>query len=427
MVRTIIAGLILFTAMVISHEFGHFIAAKLTGIAVLRFSVGLGPKLWGFRFRGTEYMLSLVPLGGYVKMKGMEPGEAKGEKDEFFSKSVLVRTFVVLSGPLLNLVFAFLIYFLAVLSFGVDVTPGTSIESVRDYPVFHEHIQMGDRIERINGEPVENWYDISIILDGIPDSLHFLVSRGDSAFSLSMPFGKSGTFPFVPMIEPIVGIIEKGSPAHQAGLHRGDRIIMVDSTRILSFEDMRVIVQESPDKELHITWMRNGASMEGKAVPERTKVQEDGEEREIGMLGIVAETEKLRFGLFGSLKEGFLRTASSTRLIVTVIVMLFRRQISPRTLGGPIAIFQLAGESARWGLEFYLGFMALLSINLFILNLIPFPPLDGGHILIFGIEKITRRRPTEKQYALIQQIGFAILLVAIAFIIFNDIMRIKNG
>lgn len=426
MILTIIAGLILFTVMVISHEFGHFIAAKLTGIAVTRFSIGLGPKLWGFRFHGTEYALSLVPLGGYVKMKGMEPGDVKGEKDEFFSKSILVRTFVVLSGPLLNLIFAFLIYFLAVLSFGVDVNPGTSIESVHQFPAFEENINTGDRIERINGEPVANWYEIALILDDRPDSLLYLIAREDSTFFLSMSYGTEGEFPFIPMIEPIIGIIEKDSPAYKSGLERGDKIVMIDGNSILSFEDMRKIVQQSPEKELHIEWVRDGNRMQGITVPMKRKIHENGEEKEIGILGIVAETEKLRFGFYGSLKEGFLRTIESIKLIVSVIIMLFRREISPKTLGGPIAIFQLAGESARWGLEFYLGFMALLSINLFILNLIPFPPLDGAHILIFGIEKITRKRPTEKQYALIQQIGFAILLVAIAFIFYNDIMRIRN-
>ncbi len=427
MIRTIVAGLILFTVMVVSHEFGHFIAAKLTGIAVMRFSVGLGPKLWGFRFHGTEYVLSLVPLGGYVKMKGMEPGEVAGEPDEFFSKSVLVRTFVVLSGPLLNLIFAFLIYFFAVLSFGVDVTPGTSIESVQDaFPAVQEQIVKGDRITKINDTPVKNWYDIAIILEGKPDSAHYVIARDDSLFSLSVAYGTEGAFPFNPMIEPIIGIIEKGSPAHKAGLERGDRIIMVGDRKIYSFEDMREIVQRNPEKELQFIWERDGERMEGIATPNKRKIQEDGEEKEVGMLGVVAETEKLRFGLYGALKEGLYRTGESIKLIVSVIVMLFRREISPKTLGGPIAIFQLAGESARWGFEFYLGFMALLSINLFILNLIPFPPLDGGHILIFAIEKITRRRPTQRQYALIQQIGFGILLIAIAFIFYNDIMRIKN-
>jgi regulator of sigma E protease len=426
MIITILAGLVLFTVMVISHEFGHFIAAKLTGIGVTRFSVGLGPKLWGFRFRGTEYALSLIPLGGYVKMKGMEPGEIKGEKDEFFSKSVLVRVFVVLSGPLLNLILAFLIYFLAIVAFGVDVTPGTSVQSVHEYPPFEEHLKTGDRIMDINGTPVENWYEIATILEDKPDSLSFTFSRGDSNFSLSMHYGARGTFPLVPMLEPIIGIIEKHSPAYKAGLERGDRIVAIDGKEILSFEDMRKIVQESPEKELQLEWVRDGITIKGVAVPSKRTIQENGEEKEIGMLGIVAETEKLRFGFIASLKEGLLRTGESIKLIVSVIVMLFRREISPKTLGGPIAIFQLAGESARWGLEFYLGFMALLSINLFVLNLIPFPPLDGAHILIFVIEKITRKRPTERQYAIIQQVGFGILLILIAFIFYNDIMRIRN-
>jgi regulator of sigma E protease len=426
MILTIIAGLVLFTVMVISHEFGHFIAAKLTGIAVIRFSIGLGPKMFGFRFRGTEYALSFIPLGGYVKMKGMDPGEIKGEKDEFFSKSILTRTFVVLAGPLLNLLLAFFIYFFAVLSFGIDITPGTSIESVYNAPSIEERINKGDEIIEMNGMEVDNWYEISNILDDNPDSLRFTIQRKDSIFSLAVSYSKDENFPFIPMIDPIIGIIEKESPAYKAGLKRGDRIISIDGVTVTSFEDMRNVVRENPEKDLQIEWIRDGVLMKGSATPTKKTVQEDGEMKEVGMLGIVANTEKIHFGFYGSLKEGLLRTGESVKLIVSVIVMLFKRQISPRTLGGPIAIFQLAGESARWGFEFYLGFMALLSINLFIFNLIPFPPLDGGHILIFGIEKITRKRPSEKQYALIQQIGFALLLIAVGFIIYNDIMRIRS-
>ncbi len=426
MVLTIIAGLVLFTIMVISHEFGHFIAAKITGIGVKRFSIGLGPKLFGFRSGGTEYVLSLVPLGGYVKMKGMEPGEIKGEKDEFFSKSILVRTFVVLSGPFLNLILAFIIYFFTVLSFGVDVIPGTNIESVNDNPLLNERVKKGDNIITLNNKDVRNWYEISKILEDKPDSLNFLIKRDDSLFTINIQYKKDEGFPFVPMIEPIIGIIEKNSPADNLGLKKGDRFLSINGKEIKSFEDMRMEVSVNPEKTLEIEWKRNGMIMKGEVVPRKQKIQENGKTKEIGLLGVVAKTEKLQFGFFGSFKEGFRRTVESIKLIFSVIVMLFRRQISPRTLGGPIAIFQLAGESARWGLEFYLGFMAILSINLFIFNLIPFPPLDGGHILIFGIEKLIRKRPTEKQYQLIQQIGFAILLILVAFIFYNDIMRIRG-
>lgn len=426
MILTIIAGLVLFTIMVISHEFGHFIAAKITGIGVNRFSIGLGPKLFGFRSGGTEYVLSLVPLGGYVKMKGMDPGEIKGEKDEFFSKSILVRTFVVLSGPFLNLILAFIIYFFTVLSFGVDVIPGTNIESVNDNPLLNERVKKGDNIITLNNRNVRNWYEISKILEDKPDSLNFLIKRDDSLFIINIQYKKDEGFPFVPMIEPIVGIIEKNSPADNLGLKKGDRFLSINGKEIKSFEDMRMEVSVNPEKTLEIEWKRNGMIMKGEVVPRKQKIQENGKTKEIGLLGVVAKTEKLQFGFFGSLKEGFRRTVESIKLIFSIIVMLFRRQISPRTLGGPIAIFQLAGESARWGLEFYLGFMAILSINLFIFNLIPFPPLDGGHILIFGIEKLIRKRPTERQYQLIQQIGFAILLILVAFIFYNDIMRIRG-
>ncbi len=426
MILTIIAGLFLFTVMVISHEFGHFIAAKSTGIGVIRFSIGLGPKLLGIRFRGTEYALSLFPLGGYVKMKGMEPGELKGDKDEFFSKSILVRTFVVLAGPFLNLVLAFIIYFFIVFSFGLDMTPGTSIESVHGHPPLEERVIKGDEIITLNNKEVRNWYEISVIIENTADSLNFLIKRGDSLFTVNYVQTTEEEFPFTPMIEPVIGIVERNSPAYNLGLKKGDRLVTINKKEIKSFEDMRTEVASSPGKELEIEWIRDGKIIKGIVIPKIHKIQENGETKQVGFLGVIAKTEKLRFGFFGSLREGYVRTKESIELIISVIVMLFRRQISPKTLGGPIAIFQLAGESARWGLQFYLGFMALLSINLFIFNLIPFPPLDGGHILIFGIEKLIRKRPTERQYMIIQQIGFTILILLVALIFYNDIMRIRE-
>ncbi len=426
MILTILSGLVLFTVMVISHEFGHFIAAKITGIAVIRFSVGLGPKLWGFNFKGTEYSQALFPIGGYVKMKGMDPGEIKGEKDEFFSKSILVRTFVVLSGPLLNLLLAFLIYYFSAFVFGASVTPGTSIESVNKTQDLAGTVLKGDEIISINGTPVSNWYEISRIVEQNPDSLNFRIKRNDSIFTITLPHTPDQDFPFVPLIEPIIGVVEKNSPAYNVGLEKGDRIVFLNGKKISTFEEMRKVISSNPEMEMSIEWLRDGTLLKGTVIPIRKKIQVNGEIKEIGLLGIVVMTEKLRFGFLASFKEGIVRTGHSIKFIISIISMLFRRQISPKSLGGPIAIFQLAGESARWGLEFYLGFMALLSINLFIFNLIPFPPLDGGHILIFAIEKIIRKRPTEKQYMIIQQVGFAILIILIAFIFYNDIMRIRN-
>jgi len=426
MIITIIAGLILFTVMVISHEFGHFIAAKTTGIGVPRFSIGLGPKLFGFHFHGTEYVLSPFPIGGYVKMKGMELHEIKGEPDEFFSKSILVRTFVVSAGPFLNLLLAFIIYFFTVWAFGADITPGTSIESVYENCSLNKIIKRGDRITKVNNKKVDNWYEIAKIFEKTPDSLSLLIERKDSLFTVNIQYDKQKEFPLTPMLEPIVGIVERNSPAYNIGLKKGDRFLNINRKEIKSFEDMRKEVLVNPDVKIEIEWIRNDTIMKADVIPKKQQMEENGEIKDVGLLGVIAKTEKLRYGFTGSLKEGFIRTGKSVSLMVSVIVMLFRRQVSPKTLGGPIAIFQLAGESARWGLEFYLGFMAILSINLFVLNLIPFPPLDGGHILIFIIEKITGKRPTEKQMLIIQQIGFAILLLLIAFVFYNDIMRLKT-
>ena len=425
MTITIIAGLILFSIMVISHEFGHFLAAKSTGIGVIKFSIGLGPRLFGFHFKGTEYVLSLFPLGGYVKMKGMEPGEFKGEKDEFFSKPIIVRSFVVFAGPFLNLILAFLIYIFTILIFGVDITPGTTIESIYNNKILSETVKKGDKIIRVNNKEVSNWYEISKITESSNDTLHFLLSRGDSAFTVKFFNKNSKEFPFIPMLEPVVGIVEKNSPAFNLGLLTGDKILSINGRKVVSFEDVRKEVMKNPGKRINIQWERNGKIMEGFTIPKKQQTEENGKIKEIGFLGVSALQEKLKLGFFRSVKEGSIRTIDSIKLICSIIVMLFQRRISPKTLGGPIAIFQLAGESVRWGIDFYLGFMALLSVNLFVFNLIPFPPLDGGHLLIFAIEKITGKKPTEKQMLIIQQIGFVIFLILIAFVFYNDISRIR--
>jgi regulator of sigma E protease len=426
MILTIIAGLILFTIMVISHEFGHFIVAKLSGIGVIRFSIGLGPRLFGFRFHGTDYIVSLLPLGGYVKMKGMDPGEIQGEEDEFFSKSIPVRTLAVFAGPFLNLILAFIIYFFIIFFFGLNITPGTSIESAYNAPGIEEHIEKGDRIVSINNRQVKNWYDVSNIFDETSDSLKIRINRDDSLFTITYLYHKENDFPFIPLIEPIVGNVKKDSPADKAGIKKNDKFLSIERKKVDSFEDMRSVVHDNPGKKLAITWKRDGKIFEDTIIPTKQKIQEDDKLKDVGLIGVIAKTEKIHFGFFNSVGQAFEKTIDSIKLIIQVIIMLFRREISPKTLGGPIAIFQLAGESARLGMEFYLGFMALLSIHLFIFNLIPFPPLDGGHILLFAIEKISGKRPTEKQMQIIQQIGFAILLVLIAFIFYNDIMRIRN-
>jgi len=423
---TIIAGLVLFTVMVVSHEFGHFIVAKSSGIGVIRFSIGLGPKLLGFRFRGTEYTLSLLPLGGYVKMKGMELSEVKGEKDEFYSKSIFIRSIVVLAGPFFNLILAFLLYFFTVCFFGVDITPGTSVEFLTNIPGRSEIIKKGDKIEQFNGIAVNNWYEIFQIAESPQDSFDFVMSRNDSLFTFKIANEKDKGFPLIPLIQPIIGIVEKNSPAYNLGLIKGDSVFSVNGKEIRSFADMRTLITKNPGIAIELEWSRDGKPMKGEVVPKKQQILENGKLKDIGFLGIVAKTQKLKLGFAASLKEGADRTVYSMKSIFSVIIMLFAREISPKTLGGPISIFQLAGESARWGIDFYLGFMALLSINLFILNLIPFPPLDGGHLLLFVIEKITKRRPTEKQLQWILQIGFAILLVLIAYVFYNDIIRLKN-
>ncbi len=355
---TLLATIIILSVLVFVHELGHFLTAKLSGMRVERFSIGYPPRMIGKKIGETDYCLSWIPFGGYVKISGMvdeslDKDSIKGEPKpwEFRSKPWISKFLVISAGSLMNILFAFVLFIVITFSTGV----------------------------------VDNYSP-----------------------------------------EPVVGDIIKGKPAAKAGLEPGDLIVSVNDKSIETWDQLTDIVYNSPGEELSITYVRNESYYSVKIIPalEKIVVNEQGDIKTVGLLGIGREASMRSVGIFEAIGYGIQDTFFITKLLAISIYKLITGQHSIKSLGGPIAISKMAGESARGGLLTFFNFMALLSLNLGILNLLPIPVLDGGHLVYLVIEGIIRREIPTKVKLIIQQVGMVLLLALMIFVIYNDLFRI---
>lgn len=351
---TFLSAIILLGIIIFIHELGHFLFAKLMRVKVLKFSLGFGPKVIGKKFGDTDYLISAIPLGGYVKMSGETPGEELAEDEKPFAynnQPVWKRFVIVFSGPLFNILFAVLIFF-------------------------------------------------------------FIFLKG------------------VPTLIPEVGEVLSDTPAERAGLIKGDRITEIEGIAIQRWDEMTDVIHKSPGKKLKFVVNRDKRVFYIEITPEKKKVKDIfGEEKEIGLVGIKpsGNTFIKKNTFIRAIHESIVRTWDISVLTVVSIIKLIQRVIPMDTIGGPILIVQMAGEQASKGFMNFFLFMAIININLGILNLLPIPILDGGHILFLGIEAIRGKPINEKIISISQKIGLAFLLTLMAFVIYNDIMRLITG
>jgi len=333
--------------LILVHELGHFLAAKLSRIRVERFSIGFPPRLVGKKIGETDYCISAMPFGGYVKMSGMidesmDAASIKGEPWEFMSKPIWVRMLVLLAGPLANILMAVLIFTGSVFYTGI-------------------------------AEPVG----------------------------------------------PVIGRVADNMPAQKIGLQSGDVIVRVDERPISSWQDLTDVIHTSAGKTLQLRWQRNGEEMSAVVTPQMDKVLG------YGLIGIEPKTVLVRPGFFRGISVGFQSSWNLTTMMIRSFGKLFSGEVSLKEgLAGPVRIAQMTGDSAKSGLGSLLIFMALLSLNLGILNLLPIPVLDGGHLLLLTIEGIIRRPISTRIKMVAQQIGMALLLALMLFVIFNDVRHI---
>lgn len=350
---SIVSVVILLGILIFVHELGHFLVAKWSGVGVLKFSLGFGPRLIGKRMGETEYLISVIPLGGYVKLLGEAGDEELSPEDErrsFQNQSVYKRIAIVAAGPLFN-------FLLAIIAFSIIYTVG------------------------------------------------------------------------VPTLTSRVGGVQEGAAAFEAGIKEGDMVLAIDGVEVSYWSDMAAIIRDSKGKDLKITIDRGNKIHDLVVKPGVVKGENIfGEEIESYKIGISSASEMVtvRLNPFKAVIEGAAQTWWFTKLTYVSIAKIIQRVISPTTLGGPIMIAKMSGEYAKQGIIPFIFFMSVLSINLGVLNLLPIPVLDGGHLLFYLIEIVTRREINVKWREMAQQAGFFLLIVLMIFVFYNDIIKIVN-
>ena len=349
---SILSFVVVLGVLIFFHEFGHFLVARLFGVGVEKFSLGFGPRLIGKKVGITDYRISAIPLGGYVKMVGEEPDAEIDPEDIPFSfthKHVAKRMLIVAAGPVFNILLAVIIFF------------------------------------------------------GI--------------------FFTSGTF----VLKPSVGSVKQGSPAFAAGLEKGDLITVINESAINSWDEMAEIINASKGQKIKLAVRRGESTQQFSLAPEQVTTKNIfGEDVQRYIIGITAsgETYSKQLNLFQAFSESMIQTYRVTELMVVIIAKLITGDISTDTLGGPIMIAQMAGDSAKAGIGSLISFIALISVNLAIINLLPIPVLDGGHLLFFSIEAVKGRPVSIKVREIAQQVGLFLLILLMILVFYNDISRI---
>ncbi len=447
---TILSLIVVLGVLVFIHEAGHFLAAKAAGIHVHRFSLGIGaPIRWLTITRGgTEYSISWLPLGGYVKMASREEDAAMGAlegeasaatipPDQVFeAKPVWVRMIVILAGVTMNALFAWLVFSALLYRNGEAVTPVTRFGALTEEALPPEAeglrtLTPGDSITTVNGRPVSSWNDIQ---EGIQRS------AGDSVV-----LGVAGRDPVVlaihqdaldqriraavalqPYLTPVIGQLVEGGPADRAGLQPGDTILAVDSVATPQWAEVVGLLGERAGDSLTVTVSRSGDSVRVTLVPDASPTDTLADGRARGIIGVVlaSPTRRDPVTLAQALAGGWRETANwSTQIVRSVRGMLFGR-VSSRDVGGPILIGQLAAQTARAGFEPFLAFMAVISVNLAVLNLLPIPVLDGGQFLFLLGEAVLRRPLSLKLRERLTMVGLALILALMVLAFSNDIRRL---
>jgi len=349
---TLLSFILVLGILIFVHELGHFLVAKSVGIKVEKFSLGFPPRMVGKKIGDTEYMISWIPLGGYVKMAGENPEEEKPtwEPYEFMSKSVSQRAMVILAGPVMNFILAAFIFW------GIFLFAGQQI--VHD-----------DKTE--------------------------------------------------------IGFVGEGSPAQTAGIEVGDVILSINENKVENFSEMANIIYKQVEKPVLVQWKRGEEKLAAIIVTQKEKVtNQNGETEEVGKIGVSPTYSTIKLNFFQSFWEGLSTAVFILVETIKFLIALITGAASLKLIGGPVFIAQTAGETARMGLVSLFSFIAILSVNLALVNVMPIPVLDGGHILFLIIEKIQGKPLSLKQKAIMQQIGFAFLLCLIILVTYNDFARL---
>jgi regulator of sigma E protease len=449
---TILATIIVLGVLIFVHELGHFWAAKAVGIEVQRFSIGLGPKVLGFRRGETEYVVSAIPLGGYVKMGGMDDEVMEriegGEPDapmrepsarDFDQKSIGARTLVISAGVIMNMLFALGLYTFLAARYGIQHIESTRIGAIERsaLPPGTEalgNVEPGSRIVRIGGESVAFWDEVqTTLLERAAGPVEVAFVEPTRTLEIRVPVSEEERVLLASSlrlwVEAGAGFVEPGTPAARADIREGDRFLAVDGEPTENWWDFVGQIEARPGEQVAVTIAREGGEIIRNVTLGSEEVEgPDGSTRAVGKIGVGPPGLPIvysRVSLAQAVVAGWDDTVYTTGVILDFLKRLVTVDISPRSVGSIVTIGQLSGEAAEAGLDSFLRFMALFSVNLAVLNLLPIPVLDGGHLLFLAIEGIRGGRALSVEQRLRwSNLGFLIIVGIMLWALSNDFLRL---
>ena len=446
---TVVITLATLALLIAIHEYGHFWVARRCGVKVLRFSIGFGTSLFSWRDRqGTEYSIGAIPLGGYVKMLDEREGEVpESELDMAFNrKSTLQRIAVVGAGPLANLLLAIVAYWCLYMAGETGYVP--IVEKVEPASIAAvAGLERGQEIVSVDGVETPTWQALSFrLLDRIGDTgtIRFGVRYPDSDMVYESEakidhwmsdqeapdlYGGLGITLYTPEMPPVVGEVVSGSPAERAGLLAGDTVVLADGQPMPLWQDLVAYIRPRPEQSITLEYERGGDLYQTRLVPDRV-TDETGQD--VGRIGVAVAMPEMppelvrqyARGPLESLGAGIVRTWDLSIFTLKSIKKMIMGLISPKNLSGPITIAKVASASAKSGLESYISFLALLSVSLGVLNLLPIPVLDGGHLLFYFVELLAGRPVPEKIQVVGYQLGLFLVLSMMVLALYNDFTRL---
>ena len=447
LLQTLLAFAVVLGTLIVFHELGHYLVARWCGVKVLRFSLGMGKVIWSRRFGPdqTEWALSVLPLGGYVKMldareEALGELSAEDQRREFTQQSVGKRIAIVAAGPLANFALAILI-FTGLYIHGIpEPIPRLDVNGAlaRD-----AGLQTGDLVTSVNGEPVQVWSELrwnllQSAIEQAPARLEVTRSAANNTnqlVSITLPLTAIGANELdnefmdklgLDLAKPraLLGKILPEGPAQQAGLQTGDLILSLNGEAVTDGLNLIQRLQASPGQSLQLTGLRNGQTFNTTVAPKAEQVNGKTVGRIMAQVDMSAEMAVVSAGPLDAIKKAFSRTWETCAMTLKMLGKMITGEASLKNITGPITIADYAGQTARIGAISFLSFIAFISISLGIMNLLPIPVLDGGHLLYYSLEVLTGRPVPERVGAIAQRAGLGILMALMGLAVFNDIARL---
>jgi regulator of sigma E protease len=450
LLHTVIAFIVALGLLIVVHEYGHYLIARLCGVKVLRFSVGFGRPLFTRQVNETEWVIAAIPFGGYVKMLDEREGPVDAQElhRAFNRKSVWRRFAIVVAGPVANFLFAIAVY-AGLFMYGLPEARPVLGAPAEGTIAAAAGLRPGDTVRAVDGETITTWQELrwrvlqaalqrqQLRLEVESDRGHL----GSATLDLrSFPtddvesdaLERIGLRLFRPPLDPVLGQVVSGGAAERAGLAAGDRVVEADGRAVATWEALVAAVQAKPESPLRLTVERNGVRRTVEVVPAAVNA---GQKR-IGRIGAAPQVPpthadkmlvRVQLGLGQSLWKALAKTGDIAVFSLKMLGKMLLGEVSWKHLSGPVTIADFAGQSAAMGWVSYVTFLALISISLGVLNLLPIPLLDGGHLMYYAIEIVKGSPVSERAMELGQRVGLALLLVMMAFAFYNDLNRLLTG